>query len=148
MKKEESELIRTVSLLVIFGAFCLLGTVKLASKQLLDHKFNQQSRIEQIDTNVSLCKQPTINEFPNDFIPFETFKYPGKPFRLNLVIKISILIHFFIGLLIHLLIIIYLLIGISIVCDKFFVESLSLISKSYFLNSISLFRLSYPSFPF
>jgi hypothetical protein len=75
MKQEKSKFIVIFSFLLLFSAFCLIGTAKLASKQLL-HSLSKRDTSD-INNNKTLCKHPTINEFPNDFIPFEIFKYPG-----------------------------------------------------------------------
>jgi hypothetical protein len=29
------------------------------------------------ETNAQLCTLPSINEFPNDFLPFKEFRYPS-----------------------------------------------------------------------
>jgi hypothetical protein len=92
MKKEnKSKLLIIFSFLLLFSAFCLIGTAKLASKQLL-HSLSKRDNYNYSDdyvednneiynifdnSNQTICKNPTINEFPKDFISFEIYKYPG-----------------------------------------------------------------------
>ena len=92
MKKEnKSKLLIIFSFLLLFSAFCLIGTAKLASKQLLhslskrdnynysDDYVEDNNEIYNIFDNINqtICKNLTINEFPKDFISFEIYKYPG-----------------------------------------------------------------------
>ncbi len=93
MKQEnKSKFLIIFSFLLLFSAFCLIGTAKLASKQLL-HSLSKRDNYNYSDdyvvdnneaadnifdnSNETVCKNPTINEFPKDFISFEIYKYPG-----------------------------------------------------------------------
>ncbi len=71
--QEENRLKRTACLFVIFSSFLILGSVKLAGRQLV-HQFHKRDISEVESTNSSFqCKHPTINEFPQDFVSFEDF---------------------------------------------------------------------------
>lgn len=78
MRKDDSKLIRTVSLIVILGSFCLIGTAKLAAKQLVQNaRIKREAELHR-ENHTQICKHPTINEFPDDFLSFEKVKYPGE----------------------------------------------------------------------
>lgn len=81
------------------------------------------------NTNAPFCKEPSINEFPNDFVPFKEYHYESKLYLLLIKIIYCRLNFDNKGLIIHSIILVYALIALSIVCDDFFVESLNKISK-------------------
>ena len=92
------------------------------------------------NTNAPFCKEPSINEFPNDFVPFKEYHYQSKLF---VIYKHQCFVNHLIkkqnkGLVIHSIILVYALIALSIVCDDFFVESLNKISKGLFYILFSL----------
>ena len=77
-KQEENRLKRFVCLIVIFSSFLILGSVKLAGRQLV-HQLHKRDTSVTKSMNSSLqCRHPTINEFPQDFVPFEDFTFYRK----------------------------------------------------------------------
>jgi hypothetical protein len=57
------------------------------------------------------CKNPSIDEFPSDFLPFDKYSYRGVVLQAILTV--------------------YVLAAISIVCDEYFLLALDLIAKGF-----------------
>jgi hypothetical protein len=113
------------------------------NEKYVDDDFNLNSTLSENQTlpwlvnnsNAPFCKAPSINEFPNDFVPFFKQYHYESLFVINYycVFEIYNILRFEKkGLVIHSIILVYSLIALSIVCDDFFVESLDKISKGLY----------------
>ena len=94
MRRSESKLVKFCCIAALLCACSILGSLKSLSKQLVTNSRininNEKADNSPIDyaghnqsnlTEHEFCKEPTIKEFPVDFVPFKEFKYISINFK-------------------------------------------------------------------
>lgn len=89
-----NNLVKFSCFLALFGACSVIGLVKyLVKKEIVEPIysfqgikrnqiiFEEKSVTKEPNSSFTICKEPTINEFPQDFIPFKDFKYASMFFK-------------------------------------------------------------------
>jgi hypothetical protein len=76
-----------IGFICLIGACSILGSVKYITKKSLNDFIDSSVNLSHQLDNQTFCKQPTINEFPKDFIPLKEYKYSSNNSNLRNQLK-------------------------------------------------------------